>query len=203
MEKSIKLENKRAYFFTMYFYGSCLLNILWGLPDLLLIRGCCMDQCKTCSLWYSGDKTFWSQFDSLLVVAKGVFACVQVDEERFYHMIAVRFFITEDAYNRLYHVLFCIFLFIYSYIYLSTSYEWSSLSARPATLVKNAEMRAPCETTVLYPTSGGNIHCFKAVTPCAIFDILSPPYSADDGRDCTYFRRCPRGNLPGNRIRAH
>ncbi|XP_057506967.1 plant cysteine oxidase 4-like [Actinidia eriantha] len=84
------------------------------------------------------------------------------------------------------------------------SFDWvdvsgpsEQLQARPAKLVKNAEMMAPCETTVLYPTSGGNIHCFKAVTPCAIFDILSPPYSADDGRDCTYFQRSPRGDFPG------
>ncbi|XWS60372.1 hypothetical protein CRYUN_Cryun07bG0030600 [Craigia yunnanensis] len=58
---------------------------------------------------------------------------------------------------------------------------------RLARLVVDKVVTAPCGTSVLYPKSGGNLHCFTAVTPCAVLDVLAPPYREDLGRKCTYY----------------
>ncbi|KAK8344254.1 hypothetical protein V6Z11_A07G066900 [Gossypium hirsutum] len=58
---------------------------------------------------------------------------------------------------------------------------------RLARLVMDKVFTAPCRTSVLYPKSGGNLHCFIAVSPCAVLDVLAPPYREDLGRKCTYY----------------
>lgn len=55
---------------------------------------------------------------------------------------------------------------------------------------------APCDSSVLYPASGGNIHAFTAITPCAVLDVLGPPYSKEDGRDGSYYKDSPYTPLP-------
>ncbi|GMI86933.1 plant cysteine oxidase 2, HYPOXIA RESPONSE UNKNOWN PROTEIN 43 [Hibiscus trionum] len=55
----------------------------------------------------------------------------------------------------------------------------------------NSDMTAPCKTSILYPADGGNMHCFTAVTACAVLDVLGPPYSDRDGRHCTYYSDYP------------
>ncbi|XP_073135712.1 plant cysteine oxidase 2-like isoform X2 [Henckelia pumila] len=62
---------------------------------------------------------------------------------------------------------------------------------RLAKLKADTTFTAPCDTCVLYPTSGGNIHEFRAITPCAVLDVIGPPYSHDHGRDCSYYKDTP------------
>uniref|UniRef100_A0A1D2A7X5 cysteine dioxygenase n=1 Tax=Auxenochlorella protothecoides TaxID=3075 RepID=A0A1D2A7X5_AUXPR len=65
--------------------------------------------------------------------------------------------------------------------------EGPAAPAREARRVLDCVMGSGDDPALLQPTSGGNIHQFTAVTDCAVLDLLTPPYSLDDGRDCTYY----------------
>ncbi|CAI0400560.1 unnamed protein product [Linum tenue] len=81
------------------------------------------------------------------------------------------------------------------------AYDW----VEPAVLSKTKErlakfavdkvLTAPCVTSVLYPNAGGNLHCFTALTPCAVLDILTPTYNEQAGRKCTYYHDYPDSKL--------
>ncbi|XP_027352973.1 plant cysteine oxidase 2-like [Abrus precatorius] len=64
----------------------------------------------------------------------------------------------------------------------------------------DADFKAPCDPSILYPTEGGNMHCFTAVTACAVLDVLGPPYSDPDGRHCTYYHNVPFSKFSGDGI---
>ncbi|KAF3783038.1 Plant cysteine oxidase 2 [Nymphaea thermarum] len=75
----------------------------------------------------------------------------------------------------------------------------SSVGPRLAKVHFDGIFTAESDTSVLYPTTGGNLHTFRAITACAVLDVLGPPYSEADGRDCTYYRSlpCPRASGEG------
>lgn len=68
---------------------------------------------------------------------------------------------------------------------------------RLAKVKTDAVITAPCETSILYPADGGNMHCFTARTSCAVLDVLGPPYSDAEGRHCTYYHNFPFASFPG------
>ncbi|CAL9144688.1 unnamed protein product [Musa hybrid cultivar] len=86
------------------------------------------------------------------------------------------------------------------------SYDWldpgASNSSKPspklrlAKLVVDSDFTAPCDTSILYPTTGGNIHTFTAITACAVLDVQGPPYSKEEDRDITYYRDYPYWTYP-------
>ncbi|KAL6271299.1 hypothetical protein ACE6H2_028210 [Prunus campanulata] len=71
------------------------------------------------------------------------------------------------------------------------SKEPNYFPVRLAKLAVDKVLTAPCGASILYPRNGGNLHYFTAVTPCAVLDILTPPYREDAGRKCTYYRDYP------------
>ena len=88
----------------------------------------------------------------------------------------------------------CLFVKCCSFNYFLSIAFWLKypcLAVRLAKLAVDKVLTAPCSTSVLYPKSGGNLHCFTAVTPCAVLDILAPPYLEAAGRKCTYYHDYP------------
>lgn len=75
-----------------------------------------------------------------------------------------------------------------------------SAGARLAKVKVNTDFTAPCDTSILYPADGGNMHCLSALTPCAVLDVLGPPYSNTEGRDCTFYREYPFTRLSADGI---
>ncbi|CAL5193146.1 unnamed protein product [Lathyrus oleraceus] len=77
------------------------------------------------------------------------------------------------------------------------SYDWVDPEASHSSKLRLAKLKAnkvftsSCDTSVLYPTTGGNIHEFTAITPCAVLDVIGPPYSKEDDRDCSYYKDFP------------
>ncbi|KAL0554950.1 hypothetical protein IC582_008880 [Cucumis melo] len=75
-----------------------------------------------------------------------------------------------------------------------------SRSVRLAKVKVDADFTAPCDSSILYPADGGNMHCFTAVTACAVLDVLGPPYSDPDGRHCSYYLDFPLSDFSVDNI---
>lgn len=64
----------------------------------------------------------------------------------------------------------------------------------------DTDFTAPCNTSILYPAAGGNMHCFTALTSCAVLDVLGPPYNDSEGRHCAYYNDFPYAKYLGDMV---
>ncbi|GMH39098.1 hypothetical protein BSKO_06996 [Bryopsis sp. KO-2023] len=68
------------------------------------------------------------------------------------------------------------------------AYQWADEGRDGnAKLIADGQLKGSESTSVCFPNHA-NIHAFRAITPCAVLDVMSPPYDVDEGRDCTYYR---------------
>eukprot|EP00242_Pyramimonas_sp_CCMP2087_P004619 CAMPEP_0198210752 /NCGR_PEP_ID=MMETSP1445-20131203/22168_1 /TAXON_ID=36898 /ORGANISM="Pyramimonas sp., Strain CCMP2087" /LENGTH=244 /DNA_ID=CAMNT_0043884893 /DNA_START=355 /DNA_END=1089 /DNA_ORIENTATION=+ len=83
-------------------------------------------------------------------------------------------------------------MYLRAYDWLGGAPEVAGTSGR-ARLVQDEVLTGPSQPMTLFPTSGGNIHSFTAITHCAVLDVLAPPYRPADGRDCLYYSETSPG----------
>uniref|UniRef100_A0A0D9VX12 cysteine dioxygenase n=1 Tax=Leersia perrieri TaxID=77586 RepID=A0A0D9VX12_9ORYZ len=86
---------------------------------------------------------------------------------------------------------------MYSHHYIYTSlipslpvFFSAASTMRLAKRVRDHDVSAEEHRTwVLYPSTGGNLHRFIAARdePCAFLDVLTPPYSTGNHRQCTFY----------------
>lgn len=107
----------------------------------------------------------------------------------------------------LFHITSCrLVLHLHTYILVIGLLVFAVLAVQPpglrlAKVKTDGTFTAPCRTSVLFPQDGGNLHCFTAITSCAVLDVLGPPYSnPEEGRDCTYYNDSPYASFCGTII---
>uniref|UniRef100_A0A0D9VFI0 cysteine dioxygenase n=1 Tax=Leersia perrieri TaxID=77586 RepID=A0A0D9VFI0_9ORYZ len=82
------------------------------------------------------------------------------------------------------------------------SYDWvepavlasSNKPVRLGKLHKDDVLNAPCPIAVLYPQSGGNIHCVTSLSSCSFLDVVAPNPQyrfQSDEHVCSYFHDFP------------
>ncbi|WOL19944.1 hypothetical protein Cni_G28746 [Canna indica] len=84
-----------------------------------------------------------------------------------------------------------------SYDWVTTPDSNSKRSGIAKIVADDYILQASSKASVLFPKSGGNIHSLTALTPCAILDVLTPPYSEEQGRPSNYYLDIPIPSLPG------
>eukprot|EP00455_Lapot_gusevi_P014117 TRINITY_DN1698_c0_g3_i2.p1 TRINITY_DN1698_c0_g3~~TRINITY_DN1698_c0_g3_i2.p1 ORF type:complete len:423 (+),score=97.48 TRINITY_DN1698_c0_g3_i2:83-1351(+) len=69
-----------------------------------------------------------------------------------------------------------------------------------ARLTANEIFQAPCEVMKLLPHHR-NLHAFTALSDCAMFDLILPPYDVDNDRPCRYYVELQVGHQIGENVK--